>query len=197
VAALEFTLSPLRIPHLDPGPASRTLDETSSREGHGRDRVDHLGASAHTSAYQHGRRILSARLVHPSSQLGEPDPQYDDVQLPMLTSGHEGIRMLDSRASIVLHRKVRWASATIRLTVLADDQEVAKLRIGKTVAIDVSPGLHFVKVMYRNREVKYRNREGALPVTVGPNGTVRVNLWMTSHPFRVMLVAMSFLQRRD
>jgi hypothetical protein len=97
--------------------------------------------------------------------------------------------VLESRASIVLHRKVRWASATIRLTVLADDQEVAKLRIGETVAVDVSPGLHFVKVTYRSREVKYRNRQGALPVTVGPNETVRVNLWMTSNPFRVALTA--------
>jgi hypothetical protein len=97
--------------------------------------------------------------------------------------------MLDSRASIVLHRKVRWASSTIRLTVLADDLEVAKLRIGETVAIDVSPGLHIVKVMYRNREVRYRNRQGALPVTVGQNESVRVNLWMTSNPFRVMLIA--------
>ena len=97
--------------------------------------------------------------------------------------------MLDSRASIVVHRKVRWASATIQFTVLVDDQEAAKLRIGNTVAIDVSPGLHVVKVMYRNREVKYHNREGSLRLTVGPNETVRVNLWMNSQPSRVMLTA--------
>jgi hypothetical protein len=97
--------------------------------------------------------------------------------------------MVDSRTSILLHRKVRWASSTIALTVLVDDQEVAKLRIGNTVATDVSPGLHVVKGTYCNREVRYRNRKEALRITVEPNETVRVNVWATSHPFRVMLTA--------
>src|ERR1700678_90006 len=88
------------------------------------------------------RSALRGRLCHPprplsqpklasqvSTRAGEARHQYAGVQRNTLASGHERIGMVDSQASIVLHRKVRWASATITLAVLVDDQEVAKLRI--------------------------------------------------------------------
>jgi hypothetical protein len=97
--------------------------------------------------------------------------------------------MTDGGATIVLHRKVSWSSSTVQLAVRVDDQEVARLKIGNTVAVDVTPGPHTVKVMYRNREVKYRNRTGPLTVEVGPDETLRVNLRTTGQPIRVELTA--------
>jgi hypothetical protein len=101
----------------------------------------------------------------------------------------KGTEMSDGNASIVFHRKLSWASSAIRLAVCLDDLEVAKLRIGNSVAVDASPGSHVVKVMYGNREVKYSNRTGSLPVEVGPDDTLRVNLRTTAHPFKVELTA--------
>lgn len=95
--------------------------------------------------------------------------------------------MTDGSATIVFHRRLSWTSAAVQLAVRVDDREVAKLRIGNTVAVDVAPGSHAVKVMYGNREVKYSNRTGPATVEVGPGETLRVNLRTTPHPFSVEL----------
>jgi hypothetical protein len=97
--------------------------------------------------------------------------------------------MTDGNASIAFHRKLSWASSALALAVRLDDLEVAKLRVGNTLAVDVAPGSHAVKVMYGNREVKYSNRTGSLPLSVGPNETLRVNFKTTGHPLRVELTA--------
>jgi hypothetical protein len=111
------------------------------------------------------------------------------VRLAEVAPVSKGTDMTGGSATIVFHRKLSWASAALRLAVCVDDLEVAKLGIGKTVAIDVSPGSHVVKVMYSNREVKYSNRAGSLPVAVGPHETLPVNLRTNAQPFKVELTA--------
>ncbi len=79
------------------------------------------------------------------------------------------------RASIEIHRKVRTTNAAGRYTVLIDDQEVAKLWIGNTVVVDVSPGTHVVSA----KTSPFSKPQGHLQVTVGPNETIRINLQIT------------------